>query len=545
MRKIFCLVIICLLSHQMLQAHVGSPDVVMQGNAGPYKVLISVKPPDVIPGVANVVVYLQGNNVSAVTLRAVYYRTGDEGAPEADEMKQVPGQPGQYTGQTWFMNGGSSSVQIKVTGSQGSGEIIVPVVAISTAKKDLPPATGYVLAALGIFLFGLMITIIGASVSDALTTSGEPVSGRRKNMRIAGTLVAALLTSLIVYGGNAWWQSWANNYTRFMYKPTQANSSVTHLNGVNQLTFQLDTSSASQRKASFSYIVPDHGKMMHMFVVRIPNMDAFAHLHPQRVDSANYRTILPGLPKGKYLVFADVVYGSGFTETIKDTFDITSNLTDSLKKLDPDDAYAFAIPNDLVDNPQGSDAANTIICGKPGTGVKFKDGSSLVWQGMTNDPLESGKLYALSFAVLTADKQPAKLDSYLGMAGHAAIIRNDGNVYMHLHPAGTLSMAAETNFVKRLAEPQGEFKYADPKVFRDSVDNILQNLSMLSDSARQTFLMQQMAMPTDSTGGMSGMSHTNMVEFPYAFPSPGQYRIWVQVKRNGQVYTAAFDKLVK
>ena len=35
-------------------AHIGSPDVFLDGQAGPYRVLITVRPPYAVPGVADV-----------------------------------------------------------------------------------------------------------------------------------------------------------------------------------------------------------------------------------------------------------------------------------------------------------------------------------------------------------------------------------------------------------------------------------------------------------------------------------------------------------
>jgi len=43
---------------------------------------------------------------------------------------------------------------------------------------------------------------------------------------------------------------------------------------------------------------------------------------------------------------------------------------------------------------------------------------------------------------------------------------------------------------------------------------------------------------------MHGMHETAQpaeVTFPYGFPEPGDYRLFVQIKRNGQVQTGVFD----
>src|ERR1700732_579445 len=49
-------------------AHVGSPDVYYEGDAGPYHLFVTVRMPQVIPGVAEIEVRCEGHDVNSVLI---------------------------------------------------------------------------------------------------------------------------------------------------------------------------------------------------------------------------------------------------------------------------------------------------------------------------------------------------------------------------------------------------------------------------------------------------------------------------------------------
>jgi len=128
---------------------------------------------------------------------------------------------------------------------------------------------------------------------------------------------------------------------------------------------------------------------------------------------------------------------------------------------------------------------------------------------------------SLRFKLLTPDNQPALIEPYMGMPGHAVVRRQDGAVFAHIHPVGTISMAAQEFFVS--GKPPRATLNVQP--------------GRLSGEPRP---------PGPDLHG----SHTNQVvgvgeiSFPYAFPQPGSYRIWVQTKSQGRILTGVFDTTV-
>lgn len=528
-------------------AHIGSPGVTFEGNAGEYPLMVLINPPQVIPGTASVDIYMDAaTKVQSIFAKPVYWFAGAKGTPEADQMLPVPGEPGHYRGNIWLMDNGTWAIEVDVKGSVGEGKVMVPVMAVSTVQREMDPSLGWTLMGLAILLVVLMITIIAASVSDSVArTEQDAIALKRK--RWTSIVASTVLLGLLLYGGKTWWDSWAGNYQRYMYRPFKARTTVQLDAGVRMLSFTVDTTRLNTLAftRNISYIIPDHGKLMHMFLVRAGSMDVFAHLHPIRKDSVTFLAPLPPLPEGKYLVFADVTRLSGFSETIPDTVQIIERAVPTVNAMmvgevrrDDDDTYFLT--NAISRTAAPLTGPEVLVCGKPGVRLPLSDGSMLTWEHDPSTKLQAGKLYSLKFNLQDEAGKPAVIEPYMGMPGHAVIMKDDGSVYIHLHPVGSYSMASQQAMKDRFEKHAGRIEVKDlPRsaAFRDSIDQVITRLNNLPETQRDTILM-------------AGMSHATLdpehpqhsvVSFPYAFPSAGHYRIWIQMKRNGKIVNSAFD----
>ena len=481
---------LALMMAALLAAHVGSPDVYWSGKAGPYAIDVVIRPPQVVPGIAEILVRAPGAGIERVTVRPVYWRAGSRGAPSADDAKRVEQTADMYAGRLWLMAGGSYSVHVGVEGRAGRGVAVVPVAAVATGQLQLSGGLRALLVLLGTLLIAGIITAVHAAVGESQVPPGEAVPPvRRRRARVAATIAAAIVT-LLVLGGAKWWNAEARAYASTLYMPMRTQVFVDDSAGAPTITLRVvDT---NFREGRVSALMPDHGKIAHLFLARVDSDGVLAHLHPEQVAFETLRGPLPPLPAGRYRLFADVVHESGFQRTFVDSLALAAPLAASATHLDRDDAW-YTGPLTAV-----SSAA------------PLGDRITLSWVGDSQPVV--GRTGALRFALRQPSGAPVMVEPYLGMAGHAVVIRDDGKVYVHLHPSGTSAMASALAFTLRDrgdTMPDGRLRIAAGEM------------------------------------GMTPTQPLRAISFPYAFPSPGRYRVWVQLRVRDSVRTAGFEVAVK
>jgi hypothetical protein len=450
----------------------------------------------VIPGVAEIEVRTQTTGIDRITVTPLPL-TG-EGAkhpPVPDVMNRPSNDPQFYTAHLWIMATGSWQIRFAVTGSQGPGQLSIPFPATAISTATMQPGMGAMLAVLGALLVLGMVGIVGAATREARLAPGQavPPAGRKRGY-LAMSFTFALLVGVAVLG-NAWWKSEAADYSAYTYKPLQVQPT---LQSGNTLDLKLRDPGWLQARKLDDWI-PDHNHLMHLYMIRWPDMDVVFHLHPDPVASGEFQLALPSVPAGDYRLYADVVHAIGFPETIVGTITLPQI---SGRPLQGDDAEGKASP--LGASPAGENAEHT------GSAQRFPlpDGYTMVWkkpaQLVPRTPTD------FQFDLLAPNgTPPSDMKLYMGMLGHAAFVKTDGTVFAHIHPTGTVAMAA--------------FMMAN------------------SQSGGQGTGNSQMSM--ENMPGMESQSGAlpNSVSFPYGFPSPGQYRIFVQMKHGDTVETGAFD----
>jgi hypothetical protein len=498
-RRIAILFLILLLGAPCL-AHVGSPDVYFQGDAGPYHLAVTIRTPQMIPGVAEIEIRSSEPGIRQVKFVPLYIvGPGSKYPPPPDVLLPSKDDPEFFTGKLWLMASGSWQVRIEADGDRGSGTVAVPVPAFARNTMPMQKDLGALLSGLMILLVLAIVSIFGAARREGQLEPGQPSGPPQKRAaRVAMAIALAIVVGLLALGGWWWKVAAAERAQRMIYKPPQLFVSL--LPSGKMLLRVGDSAWHTRRTEAVSTkIIPDHGHLMHLFLIRVPQLDRFYHLHPAEDKGGVFLDDLPPVSAGHYQIFADIVRESGFPDTLVSEVDIPE------------------IPGQPLAGDDSAADAPALLPNAPGNlDFALPDGARMIWERQPGT-LPANELLWFRFHVQDATGiTAAYLEPYMGMAGHAEFVRSDLGVFAHVHPDGSASMAAV-----ELAQ------------------------AGLPGNSTQPSTASRNSMPGMDMRGMNGRAPLSVVSFPYGFPRPGLYRIFVQLKRTGHVETGVFDTWVK
>jgi len=499
LKSLWCLLFLLLLAVPA-GAHVGSPDVFYEGNAGPYHLFVTVKVPKVVPGVAEVDVRAESNEITDASIQILRLTgPGAKYAPIAEATHRSKDDPQFFSGSLWLMEFGSMQIRVKVDGAKGPGELAVPVPAISQRTLKMSGAlAGTLLTLCMVLVFGAVAIATAGAREVELAPGLKPGPADQRRSRMA-TVIAGLCCLAVLYGGDRWWNAEEMVASANVYQ-------IPHVAGTlqpgNRLLLSIVPIKARQSEMPRGWVpsdyladlILDHNHLMHLFLIRLPDFDYFYHLHPVD-ENGQFILNLPNLPAGRYEIFADVVHATGFPTTMVGQVDL---------------------PEITNGHMTGDD------CGWNGAGISGKalasntsqlpDGGRMVWESPA-PPIKAGEAAAFRFRVEDAQGNPVQdLEPYMGMAAHAEFLRSDLSVFAHVHPDSSAPMAA---------------------------------VELAQSGLPGSGTMQRMASDTPMAMAMPKGPLPPEFSFPYGFPKPGDYRIFIQVKRHGQVETGVFDAHVE
>src|SRR5579863_5142156 len=259
--------VICAPAH----AHVGSADVFYENDAGSYHVFVTVRMPKVIPGLAQVEVRSESDDVQEVRMNILRLSGfGYKLQAVPDLAQRSPQDSRFFVGSIWVMETYDLQVRIQIDGARGKAELGVPIPAFAESTLRMQKSLGALLLGCMIFLAIGIVSVVGAAVREAQLQPGEaPTARGLRNARIAMFGASALLL-IVICLGNAWWKVDARNSQAQTWSSNSPNSLATLLpNGrlLLRVQGQGDLWTTYLKPENF---IPDHGHLMHLFLIRLP-----------------------------------------------------------------------------------------------------------------------------------------------------------------------------------------------------------------------------------------------------------------------------------
>src|SRR4029077_4619318 len=198
--------------------------------------------------------------------------------------QRSPQDPRFFVGSIWVMETYDLQVRIQIDGARGKAELGVPIPAFAQGTLRMQKSLGALLFGCMIFLAIGIVSVVGASVREAQLQPGQaPMVKDLRKARIA-MFAAATFLLIVICLGNAWWkvaasnsqaQTWSSNSPKALALLRPDGRHLLRVQGQGDLW---------TRYIKPENFIPDHGHLMHLFLIRLPYMDRMYHLHPERLE---------------------------------------------------------------------------------------------------------------------------------------------------------------------------------------------------------------------------------------------------------------------
>jgi len=441
----------------------GAHDMVQQGQAGPYDLTVYINPHARVQGFVEVAVRASDDMPERVVVSVV-----DIDQTGVNHQQVADLEDGLFRSSLPTPLKAQWRVLVQAEGSSGEGRFSIPVAAAA------PFAGVAVWVERGFRLIGWF------GLSAALFFGLRLLKRTRRRLLPVSAAVASPLLFVGSTGELAERVFYNPAVYSRLYQPARIDTKVDS----ERLEIEL-SSPGLVRFRRFDDLIPDHGHPMHLYALRLPELDRVYHLHPEMTGPGTFEKQLPSVSAGRYFTVADIVHEGGLWEAPQGRLDLPVAVYGGPFQGDDSGGAGHPISQARFDADS----------------FEFEDGLKMAWRRPSD--LRPDEPLRLQFEL--QDREGHVLpdaELYMGMMGHAAIMRHDLEVFSHVHPTGSISMA--------------------------SVD-------ALNGDAETAMMCHTPA---------SGDIHRAEVAFPYAFPQPGSYRLIVQMKRAGDVKTAFFDAIV-
>ena len=478
-----------------MYADIGHYNFTFEGKVFNKTIRALVKPPGVVPGVANITINTLDQSIDSIKIQPVkwhgkiksypHLKAGPQGAPPSDLMYKVQDEDKFFTGELWLMDFGAYNINIELFKNNNSEIINIPINSIATEIEPMSFEVSIILFFLMLLLLFGATNIITIAYRESTIPYNQNINALKIKKSKAVMLLSFGILIFILYSGNKWWSDIETSYRENLYTPMK--NEVQLINNGKQNILQIFFTDELWLSGMIPDLMPDHGKIMHLYLIN-EDYSQLCHLHPKRnKENQNlFEVVLPEIEYGQYHLYMDVTLESGFTSTLINKINYVSENINQIKykilTSDKDDSY-------ISDNP------------------KYQ----LAWINKKNI-FNTDEDINLSFQTQTIGGLPTTIEPYIQMGGHGAILKDDHSVFVHIHPIGTISMASQ-----ELYNQNDEIENSGVCYFGNA-----------DDSLKSYFKNQN-----------------SFVTFPpILLDKSGKYIMWVQAKSEGEIITQKFDFIV-